>query len=153
MKSTDQGYAIANSPMRTDGGLQLTGPMTMRQLSERLTRVTGRPVLDATGLDGYFVIDLSFAPEEPATSNGSGPTAPRLTSAVQDQLGLKLAGSKEPVKLSNFSDEGCRIEMNGDFRMGERLQIAIPRMGQVKAQVRWALPGSAGAKFLAEADF
>jgi hypothetical protein len=62
-------------------------------------------------------------------------------------------GSKEPVKLSNFSDEGCRIEMNGDLRIGERLQIAIPRMGQVKAQVRWALPGSAGAQFLAEADF
>ena len=35
----------------------------------------------------------------------------------------------------------------------ERLEIAIPRMGQVKAQVRWALPGTAGAKFLAESDF
>jgi hypothetical protein len=26
-------------------------------------------------------------------------------------------------------------------------------MGQVKAQVRWALPDSAGVKFLAETDF
>ncbi|MEA3059902.1 MAG: hypothetical protein QOE50_1314, partial [Sphingomonadales bacterium] len=40
-----------------------------------------------------------------------------------------------------------------NFRIGERLQIAIPRMGQVKAQVRWSLVGSAGAKFLAESDF
>jgi hypothetical protein len=62
-------------------------------------------------------------------------------------------GSKQPVKLSNFSDEGCRIESARDFLIGERLQIAIPRMGQVKAQVRWALPGSAGAKFIAESDF
>ena len=62
-------------------------------------------------------------------------------------------GSKAPVKLTNFSDEGCRIEAENEFRIGERLQIAIPRMGQVKAQVRWALPGSAGAKFLAESDF
>jgi hypothetical protein len=62
-------------------------------------------------------------------------------------------GSTAPVKLTDFSDEGCRIEADHDFRIGERLQIAIPRMGQVKAQVRWALPGSAGAKFLAEGGF
>jgi hypothetical protein len=62
-------------------------------------------------------------------------------------------GSKAPVKLSNFSDEGCRIESERDFLIGERVQIAIPRMGTVKAQVRWALPGSAGARFLAESDF
>ena len=43
-------------------------------------------------------------------------------------------GRKEAVKLSNFSDEGCRIEADEDFLIGERLQIAIPRMGQIKAQ-------------------
>jgi hypothetical protein len=57
------------------------------------------------------------------------------------------------VLLTNFSDDGCRIEAQVNFRIGERLAIAIPRMGQVKAQVRWALPGKAGAKFLAESDF
>jgi hypothetical protein len=62
-------------------------------------------------------------------------------------------GSKSPVRLTNFSDDGCRIEAELSFRIGERLQIAIPRMGQVKAQVRWAMVGSAGAKFLAESDF
>ncbi|NUR10710.1 MAG: hypothetical protein HOQ20_02520 [Bradyrhizobium sp.] len=61
-------------------------------------------------------------------------------------------GSTSPVKLTNFSDDGCRLESEDDFLIGERLQIAIPRMGQVKAQVRWALAGSAGAKFLAERD-
>jgi hypothetical protein len=61
-------------------------------------------------------------------------------------------GSAAPVKLTNFSDDGCRIEADNDFKIGERLRIAIPRMGKVKAQVRWALQGSAGAKFLAEAD-
>jgi PilZ domain-containing protein len=62
-------------------------------------------------------------------------------------------GSKSAVKLSNFSDEGCRILSDRDFRIGERMQIAIPRMGQVKSQVRWALPGSAGVRFVAESDF
>ena len=62
-------------------------------------------------------------------------------------------GRKQPVKLTNFSDEGCRIESDGDFHIGERLQIAIPRMGHIKAQVRWSMPGSVGARFLAESDF
>ena len=62
-------------------------------------------------------------------------------------------GSSAPVRLTDFSDEGCRIEADHDFRIGERLKVDIPRMGRVKAQVRWALPGSAGAKVLAEGDF
>ena len=70
-----------------------------------------------------------------------------------DATVLRTDGRKEPVKLSNFSDEGCRIEADGDFHVGERLQIAIPRMGHIKAQVRWAEPGSAGARFVAESDF
>ncbi len=39
-----------------------------------------------------------------------------------------------------------------DFRIGECLEIDVPRLGQVKAQVRWAFAGSAGAKFLVESD-
>lgn len=62
-------------------------------------------------------------------------------------------GSQSPVILSNLSDQGCRIETEQEFRIGERLSIAIPRMGRVRAQVRWALPGSVGAKFLIESDF
>jgi hypothetical protein len=57
-------------------------------------------------------------------------------------------GRAESVCLTNVSDEGCRIETEGEFLIGERLEIAIPRFGHLKAQVRWALPGSAGAKFV-----
>ena len=55
--------------------------------------------------------------------------------------------------VTNFSDEGCRIEADEQFRIGERLQIAIPRMGQVKVQIRWSVIGSAGARFVTESDF
>jgi hypothetical protein len=61
-------------------------------------------------------------------------------------------GSKRGVILSNLSPDGCRIESDGDFRIGERLQIAIPSIGQLNAQIRWALPGSAGVRFLQRAD-
>lgn len=70
-----------------------------------------------------------------------------------DAVVHRTDGSKASVTLTNFSDEGCRIEGNNGLRIGERLQIAIPRMGRVKAQVRWALTDSAGARFLAESDF
>jgi len=45
----------------------------------------------------------------------------------------------------------CSVERSQ--QQNKRLAIAIPRMGQMKAQVRWALPGKAGARFLAESDF
>ena len=70
-----------------------------------------------------------------------------------DAVVYRTDGSKSSVKLTNFCDDGCRIEAETDFRVGERLQIAIPRMGQMKAQVRWAQPGIAGAKFVVESDF
>jgi hypothetical protein len=66
---------------------------------------------------------------------------------------LHAGGGKTPVRLTNFSDEGCRIEGAEGFRVGERLQIALPRMGQVKAQVRWTGLGSVGVRFVAESDF
>lgn len=74
-------------------------------------------------------------------------------SVVVDAVVHRTDGSKSPVRLTDFSDEGCRIQAETDFRIGERLAIAIPRMGQVKAQIRWALHGDAGAKFLTESDF
>lgn len=70
-----------------------------------------------------------------------------------DAVIQRTDGSKAPVKLTNFSDEGCRIEGAKEFRIGERLEIAIPRMGHVRAQVRWAFADTAGARFLAESDF
>jgi len=69
-----------------------------------------------------------------------------------DAVVRRADGTSTAVKLSNVSDDGCRIEADEDFRIGELFEIAVPRFGHVKAQVRWALPGSAGAQFLAEND-
>ena len=70
-----------------------------------------------------------------------------------DAVMHRTDGSKSPVRLTNFSDQGCRIESGEQLRVGERLAIAIPRMGQVKAQVRWSATGSAGARFVTKSDF
>ena len=74
-------------------------------------------------------------------------------------LGMLQTFSGFPVALCVLfmlllaADQGCRIETDFNVHIGERLQIAVPRMGQVKAQVRWALPGAAGTRFLTESDF
>ena len=60
-------------------------------------------------------------------------------------------GTETTVRLTDISDEGCRVEGERDFRIGQRVQIAIPEVGRVSAQIRWALMGSAGAKFLNDA--
>jgi hypothetical protein len=70
-----------------------------------------------------------------------------------DAVVHRLDGTRAPVKLSDFSDEGCRIESGASFHIGERLQIAIPRMGQIRAQVRWIGAGTTGARFVVESDF
>ena len=71
-----------------------------------------------------------------------------------DAVVHRTDGRKVSVRLSNFSEQGCRVETGEEhFHIGERLQIAVPRMGNMKAQVRWALPGAAGTRFLTESDF
>jgi hypothetical protein len=69
-----------------------------------------------------------------------------------DALVLRDDGGRVTVKLTNVSDEGCRLESDETFRIGEHVSIGLPRMGNVRAQVRWALPGSAGTQFLDDSD-
>ena len=64
----------------------------------------------------------------------------------------RFDGSLASARLTNLTDEGCRIESSDHLQIGERLAIAIPRVGQLQAQVRWALEGSAGARFLNDDD-
>ena len=97
MKLAAEGYAVPNSPTLDGGAFQLNGPMSMRQLAERLTSFAGKPVLDATGAEGYFVIKLTFASTD--IDSDTPTNAPLLANALQEQLGLKLVSVKEPVKI------------------------------------------------------
>jgi uncharacterized protein (TIGR03435 family) len=98
MKTVEQGYAVPNSPLREGNSIQFGGPMSMRQLAERLSTFAGKPVRDATNLDGYFTVKLTFAPDD-ARSDDSGPLPALLTAAIQEQLGLKLIPESGPVEI------------------------------------------------------
>jgi len=64
-----------------------------------------------------------------------------------DAVVHRADGSSTQVRLTDFSEEGCRME-GDDFQIGEQVRIDVPRLGMMEAQVRWALPGSAGTRFL-----
>ena len=98
MKTAEQGYVMPNSPIVNKGSVQLNGPMSMPQLAERLTRFAGKPVVDDTNLEGYFTIALTFASSDYTAPLDTDFAPPLLTSAIQEQLGLKLVPASEPIK-------------------------------------------------------
>jgi uncharacterized protein (TIGR03435 family) len=72
-------------------------------------RAVQRPIVDRTGLNGQFDIDLTYLPElesingRPASESPFLPAqvtgAPSVFTAVQEQLGLKLESARGPVDV------------------------------------------------------
>jgi len=85
------------SLMPTAGGAtELRGYGSLGQLSDFLTRVAERPVLDRTGIAGNFDIRLLCAVDGYPGFEES----PSVFDAVQSQLGLKLEGRTSPVEIT-----------------------------------------------------
>jgi uncharacterized protein (TIGR03435 family) len=84
---------------------------TIAELVSSLWLFTGRPVLDRTGLSGYFNYFLQFAvvecPTCPFTAPGpdarrepgAGPPPTQSLFSVLEQVGLELKPSREPVEV------------------------------------------------------
>jgi uncharacterized protein (TIGR03435 family) len=72
-------------------------------LTEVLSQLLGRPVVDNTGLNGVYDFTLEWAPDEAQTRSPESPVTidsnvPSLAAAIQEQLGLRMQGQKGPVK-------------------------------------------------------
>jgi uncharacterized protein (TIGR03435 family) len=85
---------------------KLTGTrVAIRNLTEFLSRQTGRPVLDMTGLKGFYNFTLTYTPDEAPSAPAPGTPIPEsaagasLFSAIQEQLGLKLEARKASVEI------------------------------------------------------
>jgi uncharacterized protein (TIGR03435 family) len=72
---------------------------TMSNLAQRLTGALGRPVLDRTGLEGPFDLDLTFAQQAPPVDAPAEAQFPALTTAVREQLGLRIESARAPVDV------------------------------------------------------
>jgi uncharacterized protein (TIGR03435 family) len=87
----------------TAAGSTFEGQMTIASLASMLRSRAGRPVVDKTGLSGYY--NVRFEAANTAALSASSDTAatpgelPNIFTAVQEQLGLKLESSKTMVDV------------------------------------------------------
>jgi len=122
MKRDAEGYPVltpGQSVMAmTPGHARMQGAQqTMPEFATRLSAFLGRPVTDATSLNGKYDFVLSWAPEPnrglipglpppPPGADTIAPAAadpqdsgPTIFTALQEQLGLKLEQKKGPVDM------------------------------------------------------
>jgi uncharacterized protein (TIGR03435 family) len=84
--------AIGGATSMTAGAAPLTTLLGM------LAQALGRPVLDKTGLVGRFDIDFKAGPPN-AAPNGPLADLPPISTALEDQLGLKLERGRGSVDV------------------------------------------------------
>jgi uncharacterized protein (TIGR03435 family) len=91
------------------------GAVTPQQIAMTLSQLTGRTVVDRTGLTGGFDYDLEFAPHSAVRGRGPGGGLPQgpapeassrsdaegvsIFTAVQEQHGLRLDAQRGPVAV------------------------------------------------------
>ena len=71
----------------------------MDALATELAEAARRPVVNRTGLIGEFDLDVNYAPDLDTAAAPETATAPALTTALREQLGLKLEGGRGPVEV------------------------------------------------------
>jgi len=73
--------------------------MTTEDLANYLRGPMSRTVLDKTGLTGKYEFTLRYTPDNAPQPVSAGADAPYLSTALQEQLGLKLESGKGPVEI------------------------------------------------------
>jgi uncharacterized protein (TIGR03435 family) len=80
--------------------------LMMAHLATALPDMVHRIVVDRTGLEGYFDLDLEWTPFQTppaaAAAGANDPPAsdrPSIFAALQEQLGLKLESTSGPVEV------------------------------------------------------
>ena len=90
-------YSSKSSVPPSNGGI-LFMARHLPDLCERIGKVTGRPVIDKTGLDGDYMIVLTYLPFGSTTSDPSDSTSD-IVSAVREQLGLRLQSQRGVIDV------------------------------------------------------
>jgi uncharacterized protein (TIGR03435 family) len=84
------------------------GKIAIAELARSLSLVMDRTVIDRTGFTGLSDIQLSFLPDEstaamspppPGATSALEMTVPSISTALQEQLGLRLESTKGPVEV------------------------------------------------------
>jgi uncharacterized protein (TIGR03435 family) len=84
------------------GSLSTRG-IPVKQFIEYLSANLGRVVVDRTGLQDRYDIDLKWTPEQPARPGAAAPAADpdavSIFTALQEQLGLRLDSTRDKVDV------------------------------------------------------
>lgn len=102
LKKLDTGYPHPNSPFGGGRGtcvLEFQGPMSMPQLAGMAAQwiTAPKPVVDHTGVDGFFAMELKFLqPGCVPTAGEAGADSPQ--NALKS-IGLKLMPARDPIKV------------------------------------------------------
>lgn len=72
--------------------------VSMNQFAVLLSRQLKQPIFDKTGLEGAYDVELNWTPED-APAESAPAEQPDIFAAVQQQLGLKLESSREPLQV------------------------------------------------------
>lgn len=88
-------HAVENLPRIRDGSFVFEDN-SLTEFAAKLSQLRGidRPVVDKTGITGYF--DIVF---KGAAAAQLQPDGPSLYTLIQEQLGLKLVGAKAPMDV------------------------------------------------------
>jgi uncharacterized protein (TIGR03435 family) len=77
--------------------------MTMVEIANYVTSQVSRPVVDSTGLDGRFDLELEFVPlfalPPSAAQNTDGQASTALFTALPEQAGLRLESRRVPLEV------------------------------------------------------
>ncbi len=96
-KSDDQllSHHSAESLPRVDNGSFVFAETSIPEFAQKLSLLHGveRPVLDRTGIQGYYDLKLEGAATAVRQDDGT------LFGLLEDQLGLKLTAAKEPMEV------------------------------------------------------
>jgi len=96
--ATSNGAPACGTSMRAEQGMTvLIGARPLSVLASSLGSLTGRVVIDKTGLKGNYDLTLRYV-DRPSPDAPPG-TPPEVFTALPEQLGLKLEADRAPLKI------------------------------------------------------
>jgi uncharacterized protein (TIGR03435 family) len=90
-EAPEGGLGTGRSP---NGGVRVSGNVTLEGFGYGISEIMGRPVIDQTGLTGVYEISFNYDRDDSAPG-----AAANLQRAIEDNLGLKVEPRKVPIEV------------------------------------------------------
>jgi uncharacterized protein (TIGR03435 family) len=101
LTAADAEHSPHPGSMAAGPGVINASAVTMDQIVTYLNRIMDLPVIDKTGVGGFYDIKLRFSPDSthPLGAPQTDFADPSIFTAMEEQLGLNLRAAKEPVDV------------------------------------------------------